>query len=214
MISPVPVVGEVLARAEGCVARINGPQGRRFRSPVTGHSRIGRCISIVGETPHPPHPLYIAASLRIAIWESSHPSISAMSAAAQTLNNPGSVAPHMQELRLTSVEEVEAHEVDAEGAVAVRIQWLIGKEEAPTFATRRFTLGAGGHTPFHSHGWEHEVFVLQGRGALLFGEERDERPLAPGNFVYVPACAVHQFRNDGEEDFVFLCIIPVRETAC
>ena len=40
---------------------------------------------------------------------------------------------------------------------------LITKAEgAPRFAMRVFTLEPAGHTPYHAHEWEHEVYVLAG----------------------------------------------------
>jgi quercetin dioxygenase-like cupin family protein len=120
----------------------------------------------------------------------------------------------MDDLYISSVDDVRIDDVEMEGAEKVRIQWLVSKETGPNFALRRFILGPGGHTPFHTHAWEHEVYVLRGQGSLVYGEDRQKNPIAPGNVSYVPACAVHQFRNEGDGDFEFLCIIPVEETNC
>ncbi len=40
------------------------------------------------------------------------------------------------------------------------------RDGAPHFAMRLFTLDPGGHTPYHSHEWEHEVYILAGSGAV------------------------------------------------
>ncbi|HDS59890.1 MAG TPA: cupin domain-containing protein [Thermoplasmatales archaeon] len=106
--------------------------------------------------------------------------------------------------------DVPAKDVVMEDAENVRIQVLMGDNvAAPHFVMRRFTIGPGGHTPLHDHDWEHEVFVLDGRGALV-DENGREIPLRPTDFAFVPAGEVHQFRNTGQEDFVFLCVIPVQ----
>ncbi len=76
---------------------------------------------------------------------------------------------------------------------------------AEHFAMRIFRLQPGGYTPFHRHGWEHEVFVIEGAGQVV-GEE-EARPLEPGNAVYVPAGEKHRFQA-GEKGLVFLCCIP------
>ena len=106
--------------------------------------------------------------------------------------------------------DVEAQEVDEEGAKGVTIQWLIDdKTGAPNFAMRRFVIEKDGHTPLHNHDWEHEVFVLNGKGALV-DENGNEMPLNKNNFAFVPPNETHQFKNVGDEDFIFLCIIPLK----
>ncbi len=86
-------------------------------------------------------------------------------------------------------------------------RWLITPGDgAPNFAMRVFRMVPGGEAPPHSHEWEHEVFILSGRGrATLDGEEHD---LQPGTFLFIPGGVKHTFRNDGEEDLVFICLIP------
>ncbi len=105
------------------------------------------------------------------------------------------------------VDDVRPDDVDAEGAAGVKIRWLIAKDDgAPNFAMREFELEPGGHTPFHAHGWEHEVYVLAGRGVVA-GEE-GEFPLEPGTVVLVPPNEKHNFKNTGSEPFRFLCVVP------
>ena len=71
---------------------------------------------------------------------------------------------------------------------------------------RQFELAPGGHTPKHSHAYEHEVFVLEGSGVALEGDR--EHPIEQGNAVYVPPNQLHQFRNTGAGPLRFLCLIP------
>lgn len=53
--------------------------------------------------------------------------------------------------------EVENNEVIAEGVKNTHIRWLIGdKSAAPNFYLRLFEIEPNGHTPYHSHPWEHE----------------------------------------------------------
>lgn len=105
--------------------------------------------------------------------------------------------------------EIDEKEVNEEGAKNVKIQWLIDEKIAPSFAMRRFVVGKDGHTPFHKHDWEHEVFVLQGKGAVV-DEKGKEHELKPGNFALVLPNEMHQFKNKGNEDFIFLCMIPLK----
>ncbi|MEO0229319.1 MAG: cupin domain-containing protein [candidate division WOR-3 bacterium] len=103
--------------------------------------------------------------------------------------------------------EVKEARVEMEGAKNVYIRWLLGPEDKmPNFYLRMFRIEKEGHTPYHSHPYEHEVFVLEGEGALII--ENKEYQLKKGYVAYVPADSNHQFKNSGGEDFVFLCIIP------
>ncbi len=103
--------------------------------------------------------------------------------------------------------EAEEMEPQEEGAVGVKVRVLIGQEEgAPNFVMRYFTVEPGGQTPYHSHPWEHEVFVLSGHGEVRQGEET--LPVSPGTAVYIPPGEEHQFLNRGDESLVFLCLIP------
>ncbi|MGD9675565.1 MAG: cupin domain-containing protein [Candidatus Bipolaricaulia bacterium] len=84
---------------------------------------------------------------------------------------------------------------------------LIGpKTGAPNFVMRHFTVAKGGHSPDHAHPYEHEVYILAGRGSVRFAGE--SRPVGPGDFVYVPPMDEHQFVNAGDAPLEFLCIVP------
>ena len=92
----------------------------------------------------------------------------------------------------------------------VRMRVLIGEEQrAPNFVMRHFEVLPGGSTPYHDHPWEHEVFVLSGRGRV--NTEEGETPLETGSFVFVPAGEKHNFETLGNEPLEFLCIIPKEE---
>jgi quercetin dioxygenase-like cupin family protein len=103
--------------------------------------------------------------------------------------------------------DVQQDDVEQEGAAGVKIRWLIAKgDAAPNFAMREFELAPGGHTPFHAHGWEHEVYVLAGEGAVV--GDAGEFPLESGTVVFVPPDENHNFRNTGEAPLRFLCLVP------
>ncbi len=110
-------------------------------------------------------------------------------------------------MKVVHYEEVLQEPVAMEGAVNCRMRCLIGPDDrAPSFSMRQFEVAPGGHTPWHSHGYEHEVFVLEGAGVVL--EDAVEHPLRPGTCVFVPPHQVHQFRNTGPGPLKFLCLIP------
>ena len=106
-------------------------------------------------------------------------------------------------------KDVEAEEV-GEGCKDVRIRWLITKDiGAKHFAMRMFEVGPEGHTPLHSHEWEHEVLILGGEG-IVVGEQGEEK-LKRGDVIFMPGNETHQFKNTGQDKFRFLCLIPYLE---
>lgn len=110
-------------------------------------------------------------------------------------------------MQIKNLTAVPANEVTMEGAAGCKVRWLIGEgDKAPNFAMREFEVAPGGHTPKHFHDYEHEVYVLAGRGIVIDGEK--ERPLAAGDVVFVAPNEVHQFQNTGSEPMRFLCLIP------
>jgi quercetin dioxygenase-like cupin family protein len=110
-------------------------------------------------------------------------------------------------MKVVHYQQIESTPVETEGAVGCQIRWLIGPEDgAPSFSMRQFEVSSGGQTPQHAHAHEHEVFVLEGSGAVLEGQR--EHPLRPGSVVYVPPNQPHQFRNTGPGPLRFLCLIP------
>ena len=110
-------------------------------------------------------------------------------------------------MKVIYYQQAEQTPVAADGAVGCAIRCLIGPEDgAPSFSMRQFEVAPGGHTPKHAHGFEHEVFVLDGSGVVLEGDH--EHPIRPGSVVLVPPNQLHQFRNTGPGALKFLCLIP------
>ena len=110
-------------------------------------------------------------------------------------------------MKINHYEQVESAAVEMQGASDCRVRWLIGEDDgAPNFAMRQFEVAPGGFTPKHHHPYEHEVFVLEGRGVVLEGDR--QHALEAGDVVYVSPDEVHQFRNTGSEPLKFLCLVP------
>ncbi len=110
-------------------------------------------------------------------------------------------------MKVNHYEQVPSKPVEMEGAAGCTVRWLVSESDgAPNFAMRQFTVDAGGHTPRHSHPYEHEVFVLEGHGVVVEGNE--EHPLQAGDVIFVAPNDVHQFRNTGAAPMKFLCLVP------
>ena len=110
-------------------------------------------------------------------------------------------------MKRTNPTQIEWEEVKEQGAQGVRKKVLIGeKEGAPNFIMRMFEVEPGGTTPCHSHPWEHEVYVLSGRGKVFAGGKEIE--IAPGDALLIEPDEEHQFKNPYSQPLIFLCLIP------
>jgi len=109
-------------------------------------------------------------------------------------------------MKIFHYRDVEAKDAE-EGASKLKVRWLITKDMgAENFAMRFFEMDPEGYSPFHSHAWEHEVFILEGEGIVVGGGE--ERKFRTGDVIFVPPNEKHQFKNTGETTVKFLCLIP------
>lgn len=103
--------------------------------------------------------------------------------------------------------QAEMSEVQTAGAEGVEIKWLIDESHgAPNFAMRCFVVQSSGCTPWHEHDWEHEVYVLRGRGLLV--TQAGEHPLHPDMAVLVAPGEQHNFRCVGDKPLELLCLVP------
>ena len=89
----------------------------------------------------------------------------------------------------------------------VTVRYLLVEEfGAPNFEMRYFELGAGTLTSLDQHPYEHEVFIVRGRGKL-FVDSR-EYTLRPGDAMLIQPNEVHQLGQVGDEPLGFICIVP------
>jgi quercetin dioxygenase-like cupin family protein len=93
-------------------------------------------------------------------------------------------------------------------APGVTIRWVIDEKNdgAPNYALRVIEVQPGGHTPKHTHPYEHENYVVEGQGRVLLGDEW--HAVSVGSVVFVPANMLHTYENTGDVPFRFLCGIP------
>jgi quercetin dioxygenase-like cupin family protein len=106
-----------------------------------------------------------------------------------------------------SVRKAEAHTRDVVGAGEGTVrQVLIGPDEGPNFALRRFIMEPGGGMPRHTNTVEHEQYVLRGRATIGIGNET--YTVSADDVVYIPAGVPHWYRAEGDQPFEFLCVVP------
>ncbi len=116
-------------------------------------------------------------------------------------------------MKIASLKEILSEKVEMDGAQGCKVRLAVTpRDGAPNFAMRVFEIAPGGHTPLHQHPYEHEVFVLEGRGTVW--RAGVAVPLKPGDVLFIPADERHQFTNAGETPFQFICLIPAKFQKC
>lgn len=122
----------------------------------------------------------------------------------QSVNNCyGETRQHMKVFNYSSIE---AETVDCCPS-NVQVRWLITKDMgANNFAMRLFEIGPDGNTPLHTHHWEHEIFILGGKGAVFDGTKTTS--FKKDDVVFIPSDERHQLRNTGKKLLKLLCLIP------
>jgi len=110
---------------------------------------------------------------------------------------------------IKNIDQVPLQDVNMDGAKDVKVRVLFGpSDNAPTFAMRVFELAGGGHTPFHTHPFEHEVVMLD--GDIAVATEKGDRPLQKGDVILMPPDEKHQFKNLSDtEGARFMCLVPI-----
>ena len=86
---------------------------------------------------------------------------------------------------------------------------ITAEDGAPHFTMRVFEVGPGSSTPSHSHSFEHEVFVLSGRGVVV--GEQGATPVSKESVIFVAPGETHCFVNTGNETLRFVCVIPLQK---
>lgn len=112
--------------------------------------------------------------------------------------------------KVAHYREVEEKRVPADMASGTTIRWLIAEEDgARNFYMRLFNMDPNGHIKAHFHPWEHEIFILGGKGKVRIGDRTYD--VEEGYSVYIPPNAEHEYWS-GEEGLRFICIIPSKPT--
>ena len=110
---------------------------------------------------------------------------------------------------LVNSTNVPIEALDKKGAEKTQVQYLVDdRQGSDRFALRLYTVQKGGHTPLDQHPYEHHVYVMSGEGLLRQSKEPNTplRSLNAGDTLFIPSNAVHQFSNNKDEPFTFLCV--------
>ncbi|MFP4229100.1 MAG: dimethylsulfonioproprionate lyase family protein, partial [Salinivenus sp.] len=99
------------------------------------------------------------------------------------------------------METVDLGDTDGRSYPAGRVTKNLVGGTAPLEA-EHFCMGVatldpeGGQVPWHNHPQEEVYVLLEGRGEMCVGDERQE--MAAGEAVYIPAGTYHQLTNVGD----------------
>jgi quercetin dioxygenase-like cupin family protein len=108
----------------------------------------------------------------------------------------------------TDVEEKQAILSDGTKVEGVTVRWLIDENiGAKNFAMRRFEIKVGGKVPLHNHQQDHEIYILSGSGRF-YNDKNEENRVNQGDIVYIPPNEKHAIDNLGEDNLVFICLVP------
>jgi len=110
-------------------------------------------------------------------------------------------------MKIMHYQDIESKPIEDPAASGATMRVAVGPDDgAPNFVMRVVTFEPGGHSPKHSHPYEHEVFVYAGNGEVF--HEGETFQIGPGHVAYIPAGMLHQFVNTGAKPLVFVCVIP------
>jgi quercetin dioxygenase-like cupin family protein len=112
-------------------------------------------------------------------------------------------------MKIIAIDQVEKKQVQMDGAAGAWKQLPLGSTDGtPVYSFRVFTVEPGGHTPYHSHPYEHMNFIIEGQGVLI-NEAGEEKSLKAGDFALVNPNEKHQYRNISKNEvFRMICGVP------
>ncbi|MFB6085672.1 MAG: cupin domain-containing protein [Halodesulfurarchaeum sp.] len=115
----------------------------------------------------------------------------------------------MQEPVIRRSDEIDYERQSA--AAGLKKGVLIGEQQdPPNFRMRRFTLEAGETVPKHTNEVEHEQYVLASEYVVGIRDDgtETEYTVEPGDSLLIPAGTVHWYRNTGDTEAAFICVVP------
>lgn len=112
-------------------------------------------------------------------------------------------------MKISHFSEIEQQPVHDTNVAGVSKRILISAmDNAPNFTMRLFHVEPGGYTYYHSHDFEHEVFVVEGEGEVVTPD--GSKPFETNYAIFIEPGEVHQFKNTGKTRLSFLCLVPNR----
>lgn len=110
-------------------------------------------------------------------------------------------------MKVAHYKDIPGKELNNDMVKLVTGRVLIGKGDgASNFCMRRFDVEPGGHAPRHTHDWDHEIYVVEGKGEVLIGDQW--HGISQGTAIHIPPNVEHQIKNSSDGHLAFLCLVP------
>jgi len=111
-------------------------------------------------------------------------------------------------MHLSSLAKAKKTKPDMEGAKNIYKQIPISKTDGtPAYSFRVFTIEPGGHTPHHTHPFEHLNYIIEGHGMVKAQDAEYE--IKKGDFAMILPNEPHQYRNTSEsKPLIMICAVP------
>jgi quercetin dioxygenase-like cupin family protein len=86
---------------------------------------------------------------------------------------------------------------------------IVGKSgENTKFHVRYFEIAPGGYSTLEKHRHEHVVICVRGKGLAIAGDDVYEMNFM--DVIYIGSNVPHQFINQSDEPFGFICIVDAK----
>lgn len=107
----------------------------------------------------------------------------------------------------TNIKTIPESGINRSYMPGVSIRYLVLEEfGAPNFELRYFELEPGTTTSDDRHEFEHEVFIVRGRGRLILTDRTVD--LEPEDAILIEPWEPHRLEASAGEALGFLCIVP------
>jgi len=71
---------------------------------------------------------------------------------------------------------------------------------------RYITIERGKEIPAHAYDYEHEIFIIKGKGEVTLGNEKKE--LKKGKFIFISGNLF--YKKHTNEDMAMICVVPIK----
>ena len=113
-------------------------------------------------------------------------------------------------MKIAHYSEIELEQINDPDVLGISKRILISPADgAPNFTMRMFHIEPGGYTYYHTHDFEHEIFIVEGKGEAIY--DKGSSPIEKGFAILVKPGEIHQIKNTGKTEMILLCLIPNQE---
>ncbi|MDD5766179.1 MAG: cupin domain-containing protein [Candidatus Marinimicrobia bacterium] len=108
---------------------------------------------------------------------------------------------------IKTLDDIPKKGIEGVGVEAVSKQVLLSQSDgALHFTMRRFEIEPGGFSFYHTHDFEHEIYILAGEGVVR--NDHSETPIHQDMVILVMPNEIHQIINRGQTNLTFICVVP------